>query len=192
MEGQSWNYAPGDLVEVTVYTNCPEAELLLNGVSQGSYRLADFPEEGCITVQIAYAPGTLEVVATAADGAVVRSLLETTGPAAALEARAYGEPVIEADGEDVAQIEVSVVDADGRRVPGAADMVGVIVEGAATLLGIDSGDLADNTIPNASERRAYQGRLVVYVRSNGETGPVTVYVHARGALKPAEVVLEAV
>jgi len=198
LEGQSWNYAPGDLVDVTVYTNCPEAELFLNGVSQGTYRLADFPEEGCITARVPYAPGTLEVVATAAKGQVVRSRLETTGPAAALEARVYAEPVLVANGEDIAQIEVTVVDAEGRRVPGASDMVGVIVEGAATLLGIDSGDLADNTSfadatgAASTERRAYQGRLIVYVRSNGEVGPVTVYCHARGALKPAEVSLTAV
>lgn len=192
LEGQSWNYTPGDLVDVTVYTDCPEAEMLLNGVSQGAYRLADFPEEGCITAQIAYEPGTLEAVATAADGTRVTSRLETTGPAAALEACVCGDPGLRADGEDIAQIEVSVVDAEGRRVPGAADMVGVIVEGAATLLGIDNGDLADNTRYSESERRAYQGRLIVYVRSNGEAGPVTVYCHARGALKPARVVLQAV
>ncbi len=196
LEGQSWNYAPDELVDVTVYTNCPEAELFLNGVSQGTFRLADYPEEGCITAQIAYAPGKLEVVASAGNDAV-RTRLETTGPAAALDARVYGKPLLVADGEDVAQIEVTVVDAEGRRVPGASDMVGVIVEGAATLLGIDNGDLADNTSfadatgAAANERRAHQGRLIVYVRSNGETGPVTVYCHARGGLKPAMALLNA-
>jgi len=190
LQSDTWNYAPGDMVEVTCTTNCPQVELLLNGASQGTYRLADFPEEGCITCAIPYAPGTLEAVATAADGRVVRTCLCTTGPAAALEARAYGEPILQADGEDVAQIEVTVVDAEGRRVPGASDLVGVIVEGAASLLGIDNGDLEDNTCFAAGERRAYQGRLIVYVRAAREPGRATVTVHARGALRPATVQLE--
>ncbi|MHB1317346.1 MAG: glycoside hydrolase family 2 TIM barrel-domain containing protein [Anaerolineae bacterium] len=196
-DGQSWNYTPGEMVEVTCYTNCLEAELLLNDVSMGIFRLADFAKDGCITCAMPYAPGILEVEATAADGRVIRSRLETTGPAASLEARVYGEPRLVANGEDVAQIEVAVVDAAGRRVPGASDMVGVIVEGAATLLGIDNGDLADNTSfadaagAAASERRAYQGRLIVYVRSNGQVGPVTVYCHARGTLRPATLEIEA-
>jgi len=190
LQSDTWNYAPGDMVEVTCTTNCPQVELLLNGASQGTYRLADFPEEGCIICAIPYAPGTLEAVATAADGQVVRTCLCTTGPAAALEARAYGEPILQADGEDVAQIEVTVVDAEGRRVPGASDLVGVIVEGAASLLGIDNGDLEDNTCFAAGERRAYQGRLIVYVRAAREPGRATVTVHARGALRPATVQLE--
>ena len=191
LQGQSWNYAPGDLVEVTCYTNCPEAELLLNGVSQGTFHLADFPEEGCITCQIPFEPGTLEVVATAADGQRVTSRLCTTGPAVALQAQVYGEARIQADGEDIAQIEVTVVDGAGRRVPYAADMVGVVVEGAATLLGLDNGDLADNTIFTSPERRAHQGRLIAYVRSTGRPGPVTVYCHGRGVLRPTEVRLAA-
>jgi beta-galactosidase len=123
-DGQSWNYAPGDVVEVTYYTNCPEAELLLNGVSQGTFRLADFSDEGCITAAIPFAPGTLEVVARAADGTTVTNRLVTTGAAAALEARVYGQPCLQANGEDVAQIEVAVVDCEGRRRHGGRDRGG--------------------------------------------------------------------
>ncbi len=191
-ESCSWNYALGDCVDVTCYTNCPEAELFLNGVSQGISHLADFPEEGCLSWQVPFAAGTLEVVATAADGRKITHRLVTTGAAAALQAHVYGEPTIRADGEDIAQIEIAVVDGAGNLVPNAADMVGVVVKGAATLLGIDSGDLADNTILSASERRAYRGHLIVYVRSNGETGPLTIYCHGQGLLQPALVQLTAV
>jgi hypothetical protein len=191
LEAPSWSYAPGDLVDITCYTNCPEAELFLNGASQGVRRLADFPEEGCITWQVPFAAGALEVAATAADGSRIASQLFTTGAAAALQARVFGDVAIQADGEDIAQIEIAVVDGDGRLVANASDMVGVMVEGAATLLGIDNGDLADNTPFFATERRAYQGRLIAYVRSNGQAGPITVYCHGRGALKPVEVGLTA-
>ena len=192
LEDASWNYAPGDAVDITCYTNCPEIELFLNGASQGTYRLADFPDEGCITCQIPYAEGTLVAVAWAEDDTEITTELATTGAAAALQARVYGDNEIRADGEDVAQIELTVVDGDGRRVPNAADMVGVLVEGAATLLGIDNGDLADNTPFTATERRAHQGRLIAYVRADGSEGPITVYCHGRGALRPAEVRLMAV
>lgn len=184
-DGLTWNYSAGDLIEVICYTNCPEVELILNNSPRGVFRLADFEKDGYITVTLPFEPGELKAVAAARNGSRATSTLSTTGAAARLSAAA-DRTVFRADGEDVVHVEIEVTDAAGRRVPDASPMIGITVDGAAVLLGIENGDLADNTDYSSRERRAHRGRLLAYVRSNGSPGPVTVWCHARGQIFPAK------
>ena len=163
-----WDYVPGEEVTVRCFTNCPTVDIRLNSASLGVFCLADFANDGFVSCQVPYQPGTLEAMAAAADRA---ELL--------------------ADGEDIAQIEVTVVDAQGNWAPHAADMIHVTVEGAGTLLGIENGDQADNTDYSAPHRRAYHGRLLVYVRAGEQTGPITVTCRTAGSLRDAVVKLQA-
>ena len=66
------------------------------------------------------------------------------------------------------QIEVTMLDGRGRRVYHDATMLTVTVENGV-LLGLENGDLADNTEYTANYRRAYCGQLIVYaVPDRGE------------------------
>ncbi len=56
----SWNYKEGDSIRISCFTNCNEAELMLNGKSLGKKQLADAAEK-VITWDIAYQPGELSV-----------------------------------------------------------------------------------------------------------------------------------
>ena len=168
----SWNYMDGEEVDVICYTNCERAELFLNGRSLGEKKLADFPEE-YISWKVPFQAGKLEVVATTACGCQVRSELVTAMAPSGFDV-CVCDPVIRADGEDIAQIEIRIVDGAGNFVPTASDMVQVKVEGAGTLLGIESGDLADNTAYTAPERRAYRGNLLVIVKAGTEAGDIRV------------------
>ena len=57
-----WNYEPGDMIRVVAYTNCEEAELLLNGKQIGERKPYD-DSTAIIYWDIPYTPGALEVVA---------------------------------------------------------------------------------------------------------------------------------
>ncbi len=186
----SWNYAEGETVNVMCFTNCPEVDILLNGALQGTYRLADFSDEGYISCEMQYRDGVLEAVGTAADGTKARCRLVTAQAAAVIAARPDTD-VLNADGEDIAQIEVTVTDGHGVPVPTASNRIQVSVEGAGTLLGIDNGDQADNTEFTASYRAAYCGKLLVYVRAGQAPGRIRVKLSAFGILKDAVVELEA-
>lgn len=189
-EGFGWNYEPGEEVEISCYTNCPTADIRLNGVSLGVFRLADFDDQGFISCSARFAEGKLEAVATAQDGSVAVSSLVTAGAPSALSIRPDCLE-IKADGEDLAQLEVSMTDSDGNPVPGAANRITVTVEGSGTLLGVDNGDQADNTKYSSASRCVYRGRLVAYVRSSRTPGPVRVVFHTDG-IRDAEIVLRAV
>lgn len=180
----SWNYTRGEDIIVSCYTNCPSVDIRLNGVTQGVYRLADFMNEGYISCTVGFCEGTLEAIATADNGTVVASTLATAQAPAAL-AIAPDCTELKADGEDIAQLEVTVVDCNGNWAPNAADRILVSVEGAGTLLGIENGDQADNTEYSSFARCAYHGRLLIYVRASQHAGPIKVVCRAPGSLRDA-------
>lgn len=181
---RTWNYAPGEKVAVYGYTNAAEGELFLNGASQGVRRMADFPDLGFLVWEVDFEPGVLELVAGDA-----RETLETTGAACAIQVQPW-QAGLAADGEDVAQIELAAVDAQGRPVWQDATLLSVAVEGPAVLLGLENGDLADVTAYTQPARRAYHGRAIAYLRSTGSKGVVRVRVEGEG-LRPCEVALDA-
>ncbi len=182
---RSWNYSSGDITEVILYTNCPETELFLNDISLGVYHPADDAEDGYITVTVPFTPGTLEVIGRAADGFEAKDTLVTAGVPAALSAVVYDGPIA-ADGVDIAQIEVSVLDCKGNLVSSASNLLHVELEGSIELLGIENGNLSDNTDYTVPHRRAHQGRALIYVRSNGEQGTSRVRVCSDEGIRSAE------
>ena len=102
---------------VYVVSNAEAVELLLNGRSLGrgkrSYQfLFTFPD-------VVFQPGTLTAIGLDASGREVsRHELHTAGSPAALRLHAIQNPEgFQADGADLALVEVEVVDAQGRRCP---------------------------------------------------------------------------
>lgn len=187
----NWNYTRGEEITVRCYTNCPTVDIRLNGVSQGIYRLADFEDQGYIRCIVGYSEGTLEAVATAGDGTVVTSALRTTGAPSAMTVTPDCT-ALKADGEDIAQLEVTVTDEEGNRVYNASDMISVTVEGQGTLLGLENGDQADNTEYSAPRRRAFHGKLLIYVRTSKQAGSIKVICRSPGSLRDAVVELNSI
>jgi beta-galactosidase len=136
-----WNYAPGVTKDVLVVSSADSVELLLNGKSLGRGVKSD----GFLFTfkAVAWAPGTLRAVGRDAAGKVVSSDERvTTGPAVALRLTPHvGPSGWRADGADLALVDVEAVDAQGRRVPTALDLVKFDVAGPAEWRGgIAQGD----------------------------------------------------
>lgn len=186
--GMSWNYMPGEEIRVFCYTNCPAAELFLNGKSFGVKKLSDFREE-FISWSVPFEPGVLEADAFTENGEKITDKIQTAMAASGISARVWDDS-LKADGEDIAQIEVTVTDCNNVPVPGASDMIFVKVEGAGTLLGIENGDIADLTCYTEPYRRVYLGRLLVYVKAGTEPGDIKVTLSGQNLMRKV-VVLKA-
>lgn len=132
----NWPGREGQPIDVRVYANTDEVELLLNGQSLGRKPLARYAH---LQWSVPYAPGSLvargyqagklvatETVATAGNGSAVRLTADRTR--------------IRADGDDVAVVRVSVVDREGRVVPTAGQRISFEVTGPARLIGMGNGD----------------------------------------------------
>jgi len=148
----NWPGSEGKTVDVWCYANCQEVELFLNGRSLGRQTMTNYSH---LHWAVPYAPGVLSAKGYT-DGKVVSEMkVETTGDPAAVRL-APDRATLNADGEDVSVITVSVNDAQGRDVPVAANLVHFALSGPGKILGVGNGDPSchepDVYIPHFSVR----------------------------------------
>ena len=171
-----WNWTPGDKIDVwAYYNNADEVELFLNGKSLGrSSKTLDCLH--AIWTEVPFEPGKIEAVSYKAGKEVARTSRETTGEPAAIRLTA-DRATIDADGYDLSYITVEAVDAQGRPVPTATNMLSFRVEGAGELFGIDNGDAADTLCLKGTQKALFSGKALAVVRSlRGEKGTATLTV----------------
>ncbi|HEX8301911.1 glycoside hydrolase family 2 protein [Sphingomonas sp.] len=135
-----WNYAPGTTKDINVVSNGKAVELFLNGKSlgKGAHSLGFL----FTWKNVHWAPGALKAVATHEDGRRSEFAVTTAGAPVALRLKPHTSPRgFVMDGADVALVDVEVVDAQGRRVPTANDMIRFKLDGPAEWRGgIAQGD----------------------------------------------------
>ncbi|MDP9050175.1 MAG: DUF4982 domain-containing protein [Acidobacteriota bacterium] len=179
----NWEGKEGQEVAVWAYCNQDSVELFLNGTTLGSQTVK---KNGHLEWKVTYAPGTLEARASKGGKVVLTDKRETVGPAAKIVAIA-DRTKISADGQDLAVINVSIVDAQGRPVPTAGNKVVFALSGPANVIGVGNGDPSCHEPDKASERSAFNGLCMAIVQSKrGEAGTVGVTVTSEG-LQPATV-----
>ncbi len=183
----TWPGREGEATPVHVFTSGDEAELFVNGVSQGRKKKAPF-EYRLRWDDVVYAPGELRVQAYRDGKPWASQVVRTATAAAKLEASA-DRRVIAADGRDLSFITVRVLDAAGRPAPTANTRIRFSVEGPGEIVATDNGDPTDMTAFPSHERDAFNGLALVIVRAvAGRSGAVTVHAEA-DALQPARVEL---
>ncbi len=132
----NWPGREGEEIDVRALSNCDEVELSLNGRSLGRRALKPYSE---FRWKVPYAPGVLSAEGFKVGRAVVKERVETTGAPAAV-ALVPDRARLDANGEDVSVITVSVADAQGRLVPVAGNEIEFELAGAGRILGVGNGD----------------------------------------------------
>ncbi|HML46350.1 MAG TPA: beta-galactosidase, partial [Clostridia bacterium] len=105
-------------------------------------------------------------------------VVETSGPAAALKLTLL-DAGVRPDGEDVALINCSCVDAQGRFVPDASPEITFSWNNLSTLLGTGS-DICDHTPPASPARKMRAGLCALALRAGTKPGVLRVYASAPG------------
>jgi len=136
-----------------------------------------------------YEPGTLKVVAYDKNG----------NPAAEKEIHTAGKPhqivlepdvtSINANGEDLAFVTVSVVDKNGNPCPTATNQLDFIVKGKGSFRATCNGDATSLEPFHVPTMKLFSGKLVVIVQSSTEKGSIELSVKGKG-LKSAKTVIE--
>jgi beta-galactosidase len=188
----NWEGKEGQEVEVRAFCNQDSVELFLNGQSQGSQTVK---KNGHLMWKVKYAPGVLEARASKGGNVVLTDKRETAGAAAKIIA-IPDRSAISADGQDVAVVNVSIVDAQGRPVPTADNKVSFAVNGPGAVIGVGNGDQSCHEPDKpasaaAAERSAFNGLCMTIVQTKrGESGTISVTVSAPG-LQNATVAISA-
>ena len=176
----TWPSRKGLTTPVYCYTDFPEAELFVNGKSQG--RLSKNKAEKMDRYRlrwnnVLYEPGELKVIAYDDHGqAVAQQVVRTAGKAAALKLQADRQQLT-ADGDDIAFVTVSIVDKDGTIVPNANDQLTFEVTGTGTFQSVCNGDATSLEAFTQPQMRLFSGQLVVLVRATRQEGAITLRVN---------------
>jgi beta-galactosidase len=178
---EACDWTPGDLQPheetVEIFSNCEQVELLLNGKSLGSKPL---PEDASPRAwKLQFEPGALEAIGRNAGKIVARDKLRTAGKPARITLTAERDRVTP-DFDDVVCVTASVADKDGVPVPNADDLITFNSTGPGRIAAVDNGDNASHEPFQASERHAFRGQCVAFVRAAASKGHITVNASAPG------------
>ena len=185
-------------VPVRTFSNAANVELFLNGESLGKkeftkkttedgrpYHEGAKPSELYLEWLVKYQPGTLTAIARDENGnEIARDSVTTAGEPARVRLTKE-EHVITADGKDLSYIHYEIVDSDGNVVPTANNLVHFNLHGQGQIVGVDNGEQASRERYKAQadgtwQRKAFNGKGVVIVKSTEKEGKFTLYADSAG------------
>ena len=181
----NWNWQTNQSVTATVFSNCGEVELLVNGRSLGTKPVG---EDCTAPFRVPFEPGVLRAVGRNHGQEAASAELKTAGEAAGLKVE-LDEKILKADGTSIAHAVISVVDAQGNPVYQANPSVTVAAEGAGRLLGLDNGDLMDTTALDSPTKHLARGKALAIVQANRQPGELRFTATSPG-LAPATVTIK--
>ncbi len=179
-----WSYPAKTVKTIYVISNTESVALFLNGRLLGTSRqrqsgfIFSFPA-------VEFAPGTLKAVGSIGGRAVAEQTLTTAGAPAAIRLTPILNPAgWQADGEDIALLDVEVIDTAGRRVPTDDARIDFTCTGPAIWRGGYNSGKLDST--NNLYLNTECGINRVAVRSTLTPGVIAVTA-SRAGLKPASI-----
>ena len=185
----------GQETPVYCYTDYPTGELFINGKSQG--KISKNPAERLDRYRlrwnhVKYEPGEIKVVVYDAQGNKAgEQTIRTAGKPAELKLEAWtaNEAGLNADGDDLAFVTVSLTDAEGTLIPQADDQLTFEVTGTGSFEAVCNGDATSLEPFKKPTMKLFNGQLVVVVRSAKEPGTLTLKVTdaARGFTKSIDI-----
>jgi beta-galactosidase len=183
-----WNWTTGDSIKVWVNSNADEVELKLNGKSLGKKIME---REGHLEWKVKYAPGKLEAFGKRS-GRKLYAKVETVGEPFKI-ILTPDRTVINADGNDVCVMNVTVVDNKGREVATAMNNINFSTEGSAKIIGVGNGNPSshepDKFFDNNWQRKLFNGKCQVIIQSTEAAGEFK-FTATGDALQPASVTIK--
>lgn len=189
-----WNLKghEGDSIDVWVYSNCEEVELLVNGKNLGKQPM---PRNGHLAWKTVYRPGKVKAVGYRAGHRCMVREIETTGEPYRVRVT-VDRPEIQADKKDVAVVCVEILDKKNRVVPTACEPLDLKVSGPVRILGVGNGNPAfqekerpEKADASSFKLNTFNGLAQILLQSTGDTGEATLTVCSE-ILKEGKITLQ--
>ena len=198
-----WNLSleEGTVIPVICYTNCEDAELFVNGKSYGmkskgfpcygmtesyghfdTYKRPANTDDLFLSWDVPYVPGQMEVVGYHNGLEACRYRVETAGEPYSIQLSS-DVSVLRADDRDVAQVEVNILDTQGRMVPTADCELEVFLEGDGKFLGIDNGRPDCHELWKDTKHSTFRGKMLVVIQAGRTAGKLKLCVSGKGLRK---------
>lgn len=208
----TWKGREGEITPVMVYTSWPQAELFVNGKSQGirskvsgkdiisaeNWKTDIYPDKSnrealdryrLIWDNVVYQPGEITVIAYDEQGyKKEEKTIKTVGKPHHLVLTPHKHN-LEANGEDLLYVTVQVADKNGNIVPSDNRLVKFAVEGAGAFEATANGDVTCLMPFQNPEMKLFNGAATAIARSGNSAGKLTLTAKASG-VKSAKVIIE--
>ena len=183
----TWPERKGEVTPVYCYTDGVEAELFVNGKSQG--RIRKNPAERLDRYRlrwnnVKYEAGEIRVVAYDAQGNKIgEDSRRTAGKPTAIVAQADRKSY-RADGEDLVFVTIGVADSKGVAVPTCNNELTFEVAGAGSFEAVCNGDATSLESFKQPRMKLFNGELVVVLRTSEHPGTIRLNIKdSKGKLK---------
>ena len=178
----TWKGFEGKGCKVEVYSDAPEAELLINGKSVGRLPAGEENRFRAIFDTI-YEPGEIKAISYYADGTMEEFLLKTAEDVLTLAVEADKSKIT---ADDLAYVTIELKDASGILHTTADRKVRISVDGPGYIQGFGSADPWSKENFFDSERTTYYGRALAVIRAGETEGIINLNVEADG-IKPVSI-----
>jgi len=184
----NWTAYENKALQVSVYSSCDEVELFLNNKSLGKKK-TDRSTEFIAMWDVAYQPGILKAVGYKGKRQVAMASLSTAKEVTQIKLTA-DRSGIKADGQDLTYVEVELLDANGNRNPKSESLIRFEIEGPGTIAGVGNANPVSIESYQLPQRKAWQGKCLVIIKSGLEPGEIILKASADG-LKSSEIKISA-
>ena len=206
-----WNWKGKDSIKVLTMSNGQEVELYLNNKSLGTKKVPAAYYDKKITSfsaeeydpenprllgpeiykelewNIPYQEGVIRAESKINGKVVAVHELVTTGEAYSIHLEADRDK-IKSNGLDLSYITIKIVDKNGLTVPDADHNVQFKIKGAGSIAGVGSADITSNESFVSNQRKVFQGKALLIIRSSREAGKIQIEATANG-LKSAKLTI---
>lgn len=183
----NWNGYENTPLEVSVYSSCEEVELFLNSKSLGKKK-TDRSAEFKAIWNVPYQAGELKTIGYTGKKQVNTAVLRTANKPSQIKLTADRNE-IKADSQDLSYITVELLDENGVRNFKAENLVKFEVEGPGKIVSVGNANPMSTESYQASERKAWQGRCLVIVKSEQNKGKINIKASSND-LKSANIVID--
>ena len=184
----NWKGKEGQPIDVWCQSNCDSVELFLNGKSQGRKIME---ANSHLEWKVPYDAGTLEAKGWR-KGRALATTVETTGEPTSVRLVPNRDKVF-SNAEDVCVVNVSVLDANGREVPTADNLIQFEMRGSGRIIGVGNGDPSshepDKYLAGDYKRKLFNGKCQVIIQATREVGPIQLIASSQG-LNPISIEIE--
>ena len=129
--------------------------------------------------EVPYAAGKLKAIGYSGNKQVTVATLNTAATLSKIKLTA-DRNVLKSNGQDLAYINVELVDANGIIDPKAVQKIMFSLEGPATVAAVGNANPKSVESFQSAERTTWQGKCLVIIKSNKQPGTITLYASAPG------------
>lgn len=195
----NWKGREQERIPVFVYTNAEKAELFLNGKSlgkkvkgidktpipinfidwEGGRYKGDFLTPYRLKWEVPYEKGTLSVKAYKGNEIVAEAQRITAGNPTKIRL-IPDRSIIKANNDDLSFITVEVTDEQGNICPNASNNIHFEVNGEGVVAAVGNGNAASTESFQDSQRKAFQGKCLLVIKSTHNSGKINITASAKG------------